>query len=202
MSAKNVQIIIKDSKISKLIADYTIHIDELSLTVAPQNLHKVVQFLKDDKKLLFKSLISICGVDYFPRNPRFEVIYNFLSIRFNYRVRVRVQVNEGEFVPSLCPIFRCANWYERETYDLFGIFFSKHPDLRRILNDYRFQGYPLRKDFPVTGYLEVSYDYATKKVEHEEVELTQDFRNFEFESPWEGANYILPGDEKVTKNNK
>jgi len=145
----------------------------------------------------FKLLVDICGVDYPDRDERFEVVYNLLSLSHNSRVRVKVEVAEDVPVPSVTGVFSCANWWEREAWDLYGIPFSDHPDLRRILTDYGFEGHPLRKDFPLTGYVEVRYDDARKRVVYEPVKLTQEFRTFDFLSPWEGTSTLLPGDEKA-----
>ncbi len=153
--------------------------------------------LRDDPALQFEILIDICGVDYPSRAKRFDVVYHLLSPRKNLRIRVKLQTDEDTPVPSAIPVFPCANWFEREAYDMYGILFSDHPDLRRLLTDYGFEGYPLRKDFPLTGYKEVRYDDEQKRVVYEPVKLTQDFRSFDFESPWEAAKYILPGDEKA-----
>ena len=143
-------------------------------------------------------LIDICGVDYPARKERFDVVYHLLSPRLNQRIRVKLTTDEVTPVPSVVGVFPAANWFEREAYDMYGILFSGHPDLRRILTDYGFQGHPMRKDFPLTGYVEVRYDEEQKRVVYEPVELTQEFRSFDFESPWEGARYVLPGDEKAT----
>jgi NADH-quinone oxidoreductase subunit C len=153
--------------------------------------------LRDDQRCLFHNIIDICGVDYPSRAKRFDVVYHLLSLKQNHRIRVKVETDEATPVPSLIPVFPAAEWYERETYDLYGILFSDHPDLRRLLTDYGFDGHPLRKDFPLTGFVEVRYDDELKRVVYEPVRLTQEFRNFDFLSPWEGADYVLPGDEKA-----
>lgn len=171
--------------------------DELMLVVPPGSLRKVMRFLRDDSQCLFKILVDICGVDYPDEERRFEVVYNMLSIGHNQRIRVKVRVAEDEPVPSLASLYHCANWYEREVWDLYGVFFAEHPDLRRILTDYGFEGHPLRKDFPLTGHVEVRYDDEQKRVVYEPVRLTQDFRRFDFLSPWEGMTRQLPGDEKA-----
>ena len=178
--------------------------DELVLIARPETILRVLHFLRDDSNCLFKVLIDICGVDYPDREPRFDVVYHLLSLRHNQRIRVKVQVNDDVLVPSVIGVFSAAGWYERETWDLFGIMFANHPDLRRILTDYGFDGHPLRKDFPLTGFVEVRYDEAQKRVVYEPVKLTQDFRSFDFMSPWEGPDYVLPGDEKagVAKSGK
>ncbi len=171
--------------------------DELTLEVARDQLPRVLRFLRDDGRCRFEVLIDICGVDYPERRERFDVVYHLLSPRINQRIRVKTRTDEETPVASAVDIFSAANWYEREAYDMFGILFSGHPDLRRLLTDYGFQGFPLRKDFPLTGYLEVRYDDEKKRVVYEPVKLTQEFRNFDFESPWEGTQYVLPGDEKA-----
>jgi NADH-quinone oxidoreductase subunit C len=171
---------------------------EQTLTVAPENLIEVLTYLRDDEKCQFAVLIDICGVDYPEREKRFEVVYHFLSPRLNKRIRVKTSTDGVTPVPSVNDVFPAANWYEREAFDMYGIRFSGHPDLRRLLTDYGFQGYPLRKDFPLTGFVEVRYDDEQKRVVYEPVKLTQEFRDFDFESPWEGPNYVLPGDEKAS----
>ena len=156
-------------------------------------------FLRDDSSCLFKVLIDICGADYPERDERFEVVYNLLSLKLNQRVRVKVTTDETTPVPSVTSVFSTAGWFEREAWDLYGIIFSDHPDLRRIMTDYGFEGHPLRKDFPLTGYVEVRYDEEQKRVVYEPVKLTQEFRTFDFLSPWEGMTIerLLPGDEKA-----
>lgn len=170
--------------------------DELNVTIAPSSLVSFVEFLKIDRNCRFSSLIDITAVDYPARDARFDVVYHFLSMYRNHRVRVRVAVREDETLPSIIDVYPASNWFEREIFDMFGILFSGHPDLRRILTDYGFRGYPLRKDFPTTGYVELRYDEAQKRVVYEPVQLVQEYRQFDFMSPWEGAEYILPGDEK------
>jgi len=160
---------------------------------------KVMTTLRDDEKCLFKLLIDVCGVDYPEREKRFEIVYNLSSLKHNRRLRVKVEAGEDEPVPSIAGVFSSAGWYEREAWDLYGIYFSDHPDLRRILTDYGFEGHALRKDFPLTGYVEVRYDNEQKRVVYERVNLRQEFRTFDFESPWEGMVRTLPGDEKATK---
>lgn len=175
---------------------------ELTLYILPQDVLSILKFLRDDSNCLFKMLIDICGVDYPERAQRFDVVYHLLSLKHNYRIRIKCTVGEDEAVPSSVSLFSAANWFEREAYDMFGIVFSGHPDLRRILTDYGFEGHPFRKDFPLTGYVEVRYDETEKRVIYEKVKLTQEFRRFDFESPWEGMidpRGILPGDEKATK---
>jgi NADH-quinone oxidoreductase subunit C len=170
---------------------------EVTVTVAAEHIREVLRILRDDGQCQFEQLVDVCGVDYPERAQRFDVVYHLLSPRKNVRLRVKCEADADTPVPSVVDLFPCANWYEREAYDMYGILFSGHPDLRRILTDYGFQGYPLRKDFPLTGYVEVRYDDQEKRVVYEPVKLTQEFRSFDFESPWEGADYVLPGDEKA-----
>jgi NADH-quinone oxidoreductase subunit C len=172
---------------------------ELTIVVPCGAIASVLTALRDDSECLFEILIDICGVDYPQRAKRFDVVYHLLSPRKNRRIRVTCETDEDTPVPSAVTVFPAANWYEREAYDMFGILFSGHPDLRRILTDYGFQGFPLRKDFPLTGYVEVRYDDDLKRVVYEPVRLTQEFRSFDFESPWEGTDYVFPGDEKAGK---
>ena len=169
---------------------------ELTLTAEAAHVLDVLSHLRDDADCRFINFIDLCGVDYPAREKRFDVVYHLLSPKLNQRARVKVQADEATPVPSAIPVFPCANWFEREAYDLYGILFSGHPDLRRILTDYGFEGHPLRKDFPLTGFVEVRYDDAEKRVVYEPVKLNQEFRNFDFLSPWEGQG-ILPGDEKA-----
>ena len=169
---------------------------ELTLTVALADLLGVAAFLKTDPDCHFTTLVDITAVDYPEAAERFVMVYHFLSMFKNHRIRVKVAVTEADMVPSLIAVYPAANWFEREVFDLFGILFSGHPDLRRILTDYGFRGHPLRKDFPTTGYTEVRYDEVQKRVVYEPVSLVQEYRQFDFMSPWEGAHYILPGDEK------
>ena len=172
---------------------------ELTLKVSREAVLDVLKLLRDEPDLRFDTLIDICGVDWPARANRFDVVYHLLSIRRNARIRVKVETNETDPVPSAIPVFPAANWFEREAYDMYGILFSGHPDLRRLLTDYGFQGHPLRKDFPLTGHVEVRYDDELKRVVYEPVKLTQEFRSFDFESPWEGTQYVLPGDEKAAQ---
>jgi NADH-quinone oxidoreductase subunit C len=169
---------------------------ELTLVVRAATIGRVLTFLRDDVSCLFKQVVDLCGVDWPGREPRFDVVYHLLSMKHNQRVRVKVQVEEDASVPSVTAVFSAAGWFEREVWDMFGIVFSDHEDLRRILTDYGFEGHPLRKDFPLTGYVEMRYDDEQKRVVYESVKLTQDFRSFDFLSPWEGP---LPGDEKAEK---
>ena len=170
---------------------------ELTLVANLAHLETLVEFLRDDASCRFSSLVDITAVDYPERAQRFDMVYHFLSMYRNQRIRVKVAVREDEMVPSLIAIHPSANWFEREVFDMFGILFSGHPDLRRLLTDYGFRGYPLRKDFPTTGYTEVRYDESLKRVVYEPVKLVQEYRQFDFMSPWEGAEYILPGDQKA-----
>ena len=169
---------------------------ELTVTVALDGIVDLMAHLKDDPSTRMTSLVDITAVDHPERLDRFDVVYHLLSMYTNGRVRVKAHVADTDMVPSLISVYPAANWFEREVYDLFGILFSGHPDLRRILTDYGFRGHPLRKDFPTTGYTEVRYDAVQKRVVYEPVKLVQEYRQFDFMSPWEGAQYILPGDEK------
>ncbi|ATG42911.1 NADH-quinone oxidoreductase subunit C [Phaeobacter piscinae] len=178
------------------VIGWDVSFDELNVDVAPSNLAGFVEFLKADATCKFSSLVDITAVDHPDRPKRFDVVYHFLSMYQNQRIRLRVSIREDEMLPSIVGIHPSANWFEREVFDMFGILFTGHPDLRRILTDYGFRGYPLRKDFPTTGYTEVRYDEAQKRVVYEPVSLVQEYRQFDFMSPWEGAEYILPGDER------
>ncbi|MCF3593834.1 NADH-quinone oxidoreductase subunit C [Rhodobacteraceae bacterium LMO-12] len=169
---------------------------ELNVDVAPSGIVALIDFLKTDGTCRFSTLVDITAVDYPARPKRFDVVYHFLSMYQNHRIRLRMGVREDELVPSITEVHPSANWFEREIFDMFGLLFSGHPDLRRLLTDYGFQGHPLRKDFPTTGYVEVRYDESQKRVVYEPVTLVQEYRQFDFMSPWEGAQYILPGDEK------
>jgi NADH-quinone oxidoreductase subunit C len=179
------------------VTDYVLAFGELTLLAERERIVEVMRGLRDDPEFRFQLLIDLCGVDYPDRPRRFDVVYHLLSLTKNHRIRVKVQTDEEVPVPSIEPVYPNANWYEREAFDLVGMLFSGHSDLRRILTDYGFQGFPLRKDFPLTGYVEVRYDDDQKRVVYEPVKLTQEFRTFDFESPWEGTDYILPGDEKA-----
>ncbi|MEV8465290.1 NADH-quinone oxidoreductase subunit C [Fluviibacterium sp. DFM31] len=170
--------------------------DELTVTVTPASLLAFCDYLKTDQTCRFSTLVDITAVDYPARDKRFDVVYHFLSMYQNQRIRVRFAVREDQMVPSLVSVYPAANWFEREVFDMFGLIFSGHPDMRRLLTDYGFRGHPLRKDFPTTGYTEVRYDEEKKRVVYEPVNLVQEYRQFDFMSPWEGAEYILPGDEK------
>ncbi len=174
-------------------------VGELTVEVRADQIAKLLAFLRDDQNCQFKLLVDVCGVDHPDRAQRFDVVYHLLSPRHNQRIRVRLQTDEQTPVPSVVGVFRSAGWFEREVWDMFGVMFADHPDLRRILTDYGFEGHPMRKDFPLTGYVEVRYDDAKKRVVYEPVSLTQEFRRFDFMSPWEGASYVLPGDEKASE---
>jgi NADH (or F420H2) dehydrogenase, subunit C len=184
-------------KLGGRIKDTIIAYGELTLVVEPDDIVEVLSFLKTDVQCQFFAFIDISGADYPAREKRFEVVYHLLSPRQNQRIRVKISTDEDTPVPSVVDVFPGANWYEREVYDLYGVLFSGHPDLRRILTDYGFEGHPLRKDFPLTGFVEVRYDDEAKRVIYEPVNLRQEFRNFDFLSPWEGTDYVLPGDEKA-----
>ena len=171
--------------------------DELVVDARADQVVRVLKFLKDDPRCRFEQLTDLCGVDYPERDPRFDVVYHLLSMSHNRRLRLKIGVNEDQPVPSVTDVYPSAGWWERETWDLYGIHFAGNPDLRRLLTDYGFSGHPLRKDFPLTGYVEVRYDSEQKRVVYEPVKLTQEFRRFDFLSPWEGASYPLPGDEKA-----
>jgi len=180
------------------ILDSEIAFGEVTVTVVASKLVKLLKSLKADPACHFSTLIDISGVDYPERTEaRFDVVYHLLSMHQNQRLRLRVMTDEETPVPSVVSVFPSANWYEREVFDLYGVVFADHPDLRRILTDYGFNGYPLRKDFPLTGYVELRYDDNQKRVVYEPVKLVQEFRSFEFLSPWEGTDYVLPGDEKA-----
>jgi NADH-quinone oxidoreductase subunit C len=185
------------SRLAADVLDIAVANGELMVVVRREAIVRALTFLREDSQCLFKVLVDICGVDYPDRPERFEVVYNLLSLTQNQRIRVKVTTDEDNPVPSVTRVFSSANWYERETWDLYGVMFSDHPDLRRILTDYGFDGHPLRKDFPLTGFVQVRYDEEQKRVVNEPVKLGQEFRRFDFMSPWEGAHYILPGDEKA-----
>ena len=180
------------------VIDSTIACGELTVRIQRPTVARVLTFLRDDTNCQCKCLMDVCGVDYPERDERFEVVYNLLSLKHNLRIRVKLSSDEESPVPSVSSIFSCAGWWEREAWDLYGIYFSDHPDLRRILTDYGFEGHPLRKDFPLTGHVEMRYDEAQKRVVYEPVSLPQDFRSFDFVSPWEGAKYILDDDDKAS----
>lgn len=179
------------------VTGHEVAFGELSITVNAADIVKVAKFLRDDPACQFVCIIDITAVDYPGREQRFDVVYHFLSPRLNQRIRVKAMTDEATPVPSLIDVFRGADWFERETYDLYGVLFTGHPDMRRILTDYGFEGHPLRKDFPMTGFVEVRYDDEQKRVVYDKVRLNQEFRSFDFLSPWEGTDYVLPGDEKA-----
>jgi NADH-quinone oxidoreductase subunit C len=181
------------------IASSVLAYGELTVTVPKNDIIEVLTFLRDDPECRFVSFIDISGADYPEREERFDVVYHLLSPKKNMRVRVKVQADEETPILSATAVYSGALWYEREVYDLYGVLFTGHPDLRRILTDYGFEGHPLRKDFPLTGFVEVRYDDEVKRVIYEPVELKQEFRNFDFLSPWEGTDYVLPGDEKAKR---
>jgi NADH-quinone oxidoreductase subunit C len=188
-----------DSAIAEKVLSSGVERDELTITVPAGEIVSVLQFLKRDARCLFHCFIDLCGADYPARPNRFDVVYHLLSLKQNQRIRVKVETDEITPVPSVVEVFPAANWFEREAYDLYGILFAEHPDLRRILTDYGFDGHPLRKDFPLTGFVEVRYDDEMKRVVYEPVKLAQEFRAFDFLSPWEGTTYVLPGDEKAKR---
>ena len=171
---------------------------ELTIYGVRDHITELLRFLIVDSQCKFETLIDLAGVDYPERSERFEVVYHLLSMRLNQRIRVKISTNDDTPVPSIVDVFPCADWYEREAFDMYGIAFSGHPDLRRILTDYGFEGHPMRKDFPLTGHVEVRYDDLEKRVVYEPVTLTQEYRDFDFLSPWEGMNKLVPGDEKAT----
>ncbi|HEV7693166.1 MAG TPA: NADH-quinone oxidoreductase subunit C [Hyphomonadaceae bacterium] len=175
---------------------------ELTVVATREGIVKLLTSLRDDSQCRFETLVDICGMDYPADAERFEVVYHLLSMRLNQRIRVKVRTDEMAPVPSAIGVFVAANWYEREAFDMYGIIFSGHPDLRRILTDYGFEGYPLRKDFPLTGRVEVRYDEQQKRVIYEPVKLIQEYRNFDFLSPWEGMQSVIPGDEKAVEAKK
>jgi NADH-quinone oxidoreductase subunit C len=186
------------SALSGAAIDHSVALNELTVAVKPEKIVEVVRFLRDDPACRFVSLIDVTAVDYPGREKRFDVIYHLLSPTLNTRIRLRVMAGEDTQVPSIIGVFPGTDWFEREAYDLYGVIFVGHPDMRRILTDYGFDGHPLRKDFPLTGFVEVRYDDQEKRVLYEPVRLNQEFRNFDFLSPWEGADYpVLPGDEKA-----
>ncbi len=179
------------------VVGFAVDNHELTVHVRCDQIVKVLTFLRDDPDCRFRTLVDICGVDWPQREKRFDVVYHLLSMHLNQRIRVKAELDEETPVPSVTGVFSAAGWFERELWDMFGILVSDHPDLRRILTDYGFEGHPLRKDFPLSGFVELRYDEEQKRVVYEPVQLIQEFRNFDFLSPWEGARYILPGDEKA-----
>ena len=190
------------ASMTNAIVDQELRLGELTLTARADQITAVIKFLRDDPRCRFTTLIDICGVDYPERGKRFDVVYHLLSMQLNHRIRVKIEADEETPVASIVGVFACADWFEREAFDMYGILFSGHPDLRRLLTDYGFQGYPLRKDFPLSGNVEVRYDPEQQRVVYEPVKLTQAFRNFDFLSPWEGIPRDLPGDEKAAKPNE
>ncbi len=184
------------------VIDVAIVREELIIETKRDTIVRLLAFLRDDVNCQFKQLMDVCGVDYPGREERFDVVYNLLSLSHNRRIRVKVKTSEANPVPTVTGLFNSANWWERETWDLFGIYFLDHPDPRRILSDYGFEGHALRKDFPLTGYVEVRYDDEQKRVVYEPVELQQEFRSFDFQSPWEGIQAQLPGDEKAEEQER
>ena len=178
-----------------VVGHWTAH-DELTITAAARDIVKVMTFLRDDELCQFYSFIDVTAVDWPARERRFDVVYHLLSPTKNRRIRVKIEAGEDTRVPSIIEVFPGADWFERETYDLYGILFTGHPDMRRLLTDYGFEGHPLRKDFPLTGFVEVRYDDEPKRVVYDKVRLAQEFRQFDYLSPWEGTDYVLPGDEK------
>jgi NADH-quinone oxidoreductase subunit C len=182
------------------VTDQRVAHDELTIVTNARDIVKVATFLRDDERCQFWSFIDVTAIDWPGRERRFDVVYHFLSPRLNRRIRVKVETDEATPVPSIIDVFPGAGWFERETYDLYGVLFTGHPDMRRLLTDYGFEGHPLRKDFPLTGFVEVRYDDERKRVVYEPVKLTQEFRNFDFLSPWEGPDYVLPGDEKAKRS--
>ena len=189
-----------EASLSDHVRTCSIAHDELTVVVQASAILRVIGFLRDDSNCRFEQLLDVCGADYPERDARFEVVYHLLSLSNNQRIRVKIGVAEDEPVASVTSLYSAAGWWEREAWDLYGIFFTDHPDLRRLLTDYGFEGHPLRKDFPLTGYVELRYDEDQKRVVYEPVRLTQDFRSFDFLSPWEGTQYVLPGDEKASED--
>ena len=183
------------SALGGVVTGVTMARGELTIEVAAADILKVMAHLQGAGE--FKILVDLCGVDWPQRAKRFDVVYHLLSLTRNARVRIKAQVGEGESIPSIISLYPAAGWFERETFDMYGVPFADHPDMRRILTDYGFSGYPLRKDFPLTGYVELRYDDELKRVVYQPVQLVQEFRDFDFMSPWEGAPHILPGDEKA-----
>ncbi|MEQ8166800.1 MAG: NADH-quinone oxidoreductase subunit C [Alphaproteobacteria bacterium] len=187
-----------EASLGPVVQETSVAKSELMILVGRDEIVRVMSFLRDDSNCRFAMLVDLCGADYPERPERFEIIYNLLSLSNNQRIRVKVRTADEQPVPSVTGVFPCANWFEREAWDLYGVVFSGHPDLRRILTDYGFEGHPMRKEFPLTGYVEVRYDDELKRVVYEPVKLVQEFRRFDFMSPWEGAPFVLPGDEKAS----
>lgn len=186
-----------EGRMPDAVRSWQIHAGELTLLAERDHIVPLLRFLRDDQQCNFETFIDVCGVDYPERSERFEVVYHLLSMRMNHRIRVRIRTDEETAVPSVVSLWPVANWFEREAFDMYGIQFADHPDLRRILTDYGFEGWPLRKDFPLTGHYEVRYDDLEKRVIYEPVQLAQEYRNFDFLSPWEGMTTVIPGDEKA-----
>lgn len=184
------------------VTEQSIDRGELTIRVPAERIVRVLTFLRDDGNCQFAELVDICGLDWPERAQRFDIVYHLLSLKLNQRIRIKVATDEETPVPSAVSVYAAANWFEREVWDMYGVMFAGHPDLRRILSDYGFEGHPLRKDFPLTGHVEVRYDEAQKRVVYEPVQLQQEFRRFDFMSPWEGAKYVLPGDEKAGEGQK
>jgi NADH-quinone oxidoreductase subunit C len=187
------------ASMTNAVEDATVRYGELTLNARADQISSVLTFLRDDPRCRFTTLIDICGADYPERARRFDVVYHLLSMQLNHRVRIKIEADEAIPVPSVAGLWPCADWFEREAFDMYGILFSGHPDLRRILTDYGFQGFPLRKDFPLSGHVEVRYDAEQQRVVYEPVKLNQAYRNFDFLSPWEGIPADLPGDEKAKR---
>ncbi|MCB1347599.1 MAG: NADH-quinone oxidoreductase subunit C [Maritimibacter sp.] len=185
-----------EAKRPEQVAGWHVTHGELTVEIRATALPGFIEFLKADTACRFTTLVDITAVDWPEREARFDVVYHLLSMWQNQRIRVKCAVNEGDMVPTITGVHKAADWYEREVFDMFGILFADHPDMRRILSDYGFRGHPLKKDFPTTGYTEVRYDEVQKRVVYEPVSLVQEYRQFDFMSPWEGAKYVLPGDEK------
>lgn len=190
------------SSMTNAIESHEVRLGELTLKVRADQVLTVLTFLRDDPRCKFTTLIDICGADYPSRSKRFDVVYHLLSMHLNHRVRVKIETDEQTAVPSIVSLFPCADWFEREAFDMYGVLFAGHPDLRRLLTDYGFQGFPLRKDFPLSGNVEVRYDPEQQRVVYEPVKLMQAYRNFDFLSPWEGIPRNLPGDEKAKTQNE
>lgn len=188
------------ASLGNAIESWSIEFGELTMIADTGRIVDVIGFLRSDATCQFVNLTDICGVDWPSRENRFDVVYHLLSPKNNARIRIKARAGERTLVPSVCEVFPSSDWFEREIYDLYGVLFSGHPDLRRLLTDYGFDGHPLRKDFPLTGFVEVRYDDEQKRVVYEPVRLNQEFRNFDFVSPWEGTEYELPGDEKSSLN--
>jgi NADH-quinone oxidoreductase subunit C len=184
------------------VTGHEVRYGELTITGDASQIVKIATFLRDDPACQFVSIIDVTAVDYPSRPQRFDVVYHLLSPRLNERIRVKVMTDEETPVPSITGVFRGADWFERETFDLYGVLFTGHPDMRRLLTDYGFQGHPLRKDFPLTGFVEVRWDDQEKRVRYDKVALAQEFRTFDFLSPWEGTDYVLTGDEKAKVQGK